>query len=125
MREIKFRAWSDASKQMTDWGVLRGLHVGTAFAKSSNYHLMQFTGQLDKSGKEIYEGDVVARKGDYSKVEQIEFACDTFTVGGNPDHVGKYGWSPLIEVMSSDDDYDTVELLEVIGNIYENPELLA
>jgi hypothetical protein len=40
MREIKFRAWSDASKHMTEWDVLRGLHVPTAFAKSSNYHLM-------------------------------------------------------------------------------------
>ncbi|HEM5625981.1 TPA: hypothetical protein U1711_000804 [Streptococcus suis] len=70
--------------------------------------LMQSTGLFDKNGKEIFEGDVVNIFGE--KLSQIYYSEGAFCVevlnGGTPLHV----------YLS--------EHLEIIGNIYENPELV-
>lgn len=76
----------------------------------------QFTGLLDKNGKEIYEGDIVlsklkrARK--YDEILQICF--------DNSEYCGKneHGSSTSLSLLEN---YHTVE---VIGNIHDNPELL-
>ncbi len=52
MREIKFRAWDSDEKYMQPY-------KGFVHKVPNGYVLMQYTGLLDKSGKEIYEGDVV------------------------------------------------------------------
>lgn len=84
---------------------------------------MQFTGLLDKDGKEIYEGDVVRWSDNFEK----RVFCYESAV-----HWGQGGWDILgAEVQGS----RIVELLgevikdeqanvEIIGNIHENPELL-
>ena len=59
MKEIKFRAWgTDGGKgpQMWDWNHIRGCLECWLLDSSK---LMQFTGAVDKKGKEIYEGDIL------------------------------------------------------------------
>jgi uncharacterized phage protein (TIGR01671 family) len=122
MREIKFRAWV-ASKMFTVAEILfesDRIHLGDKGnfgVPLSQVKLMQYTGLKDKNGKEIYEGDVVAvptypfdpSNGD----DPITFLPVTFEYG----------------IYRIGDDYicdlDLSNEVEVIGNIYENPELLA
>jgi len=70
--------------------------------------VMQFTGLLDKNGKEIYEGDFL---GEDEKAE-VKFENGAFRVRGWV--IGE--WLGKIEMRGKD--------TSIIGNIYENPELL-
>ena len=82
--------------------------------------LMQYTGLKDSNGKEIYEGDlfgVTNLSGDLEIVGEAIFDTDLaqFTI--------KYangGWAELWQHLSE----RTNKAKEIIGNIYENPELL-
>lgn len=78
---------------------------------------MQFTGLCDRDGKEIYEGDVV----------RYENAGYDPSEGETPWEIGTVIFKNLAWMIDSDDymlcDF-TLTDLEVIGNIYENPELL-
>lgn len=83
-----------------------GLSIGFIYAlKHENIELLQFTGLLDKNGKEIYEGDICKNGGGKTIIEwDNEVAGFDFTNSEGA-------------VLSGD-------LFEVIGNVYENPELL-
>lgn len=79
----------------------------------------QFIGLLDKNGKEIYDGDIIARKyrGSYQEHQKIEYS-------NTPDSAydGEMGYFIISYVgYSLPEDF---EKFEVIGNIYENPELV-
>lgn len=125
MREIKFRAWDKERKEMRqiqlmDWSAW-WVSTGTTWErgntlefgernsfkneKTDRHILMQFTGLKDKNGREIYEGDIskYTFHGEM-KVDAIEFSAPLFT------YRNSMRWS-----LNED---------EVIGNIYENPELL-
>ena len=71
--------------------------------------LMQYTGLKDKNGKEIYEGDVI-------KTMNAESATVEFSNGGFKYQYDKEGKRPLFDPIAKHS--------EVIGNIYDNPELL-
>ena len=106
MREIKFRAWDLREKKMKN-----GYNDG-----EERFLLLQFTGLHDKNGKEIYEGDIT-NNGVVVWNEAL-----TWDSGGSS-HPGFYFDAPRFDGdlnyhTSFDDD------TEVIGNIYENPELL-
>lgn len=107
MREIKFRAWyksmrySDRYKPISDFFAV---HVDAGDEK-----IMQFTGLLDKNGKEIYEGDIVQRG--IIVFHNGKFQGNYYESGGG-----------LAETW--EDDLYNERGIEVLGNIHENPELL-
>ncbi|XOS93835.1 YopX family protein [Brevibacillus laterosporus] len=111
MREIKFRAWDKEDKYMLDW-VLIKLDVEYSInqlLEMNRFEMMQFTGLHDKNGMEIYEGDIVLGRSEPA-TGTVEFSYGSIIVDWHGPDI--------------DDLRDYHEFLEVIGNIYENPELL-
>ena len=130
-REIKFRCWSNNSKQMINEGgfiVVDGNGNFEVFNESngswgsnrpSEYELMQFTGLLDKKGKDVYEGDIVIGLRD-GCIEFPHVKAVVIFEGGC--FVENYFRRDLRIYTACS--YGYGNCLEVIGNIYENPELL-
>lgn len=127
-REIKFRAWDKENKIMSGVKDLHfftgGIDVTVAcdeedWISEPYFELMQFTGLLDKQGKEIYEGDIIRfllPDCTWSHPQQVVYAHSSFvTKSGNLWGLG-YG----LDIVHS----DNLKFLEVIGNIWENGELL-
>ncbi len=124
MREIKFRAWvlkdealDGLMENMMEYDV-ESFHDPLYEYKQGNIILMQYTGLKDKNGKEIYEGDIVSRHEGGIHFQEEPLA----------EHVvkwGNFGWLPF-EIGEGYQKCVYGEIYEfiVIGNIYENPELL-
>lgn len=115
-REIKFRAW-DGEKMFfyPKWSTLHSKFV-LYFSEQIDYVdesdndnsvvLMQYTGLKDNKGKDVFEGDITDVGVVVWHDEYLGFFLEGEFIEGN--------YKPL---------YDNV-FVEVIGNIYENPELL-
>jgi uncharacterized phage protein (TIGR01671 family) len=108
-REIKFRFWRDNKMQTA-----HQLNSYEDYNFSGDGEiLMQFTGLHDKNGKEIYEGDILKKH--YGSSVPI-FAVAWHKEGMM--FIQNDGYDkPLFEI--------SPEYIEIIGNIYENPELLT
>jgi uncharacterized phage protein (TIGR01671 family) len=130
-REIKFRAWDISKKRwLTDFDTAYLSDEGTcSILKSTNYNgdyldsqtaeINMFTGQKDKNGKEIYEGD-------FDEDMQVAMWCEN-----------SCGWQwatydfPTKEKIcchcyNCEGDYnftEQIEKVEIHGNIYENAEV--
>jgi len=109
MRQIKFRAWvgimAEPFDLMTDLKQL-----GEQWPEGTS--LMQFTGLLDKNGKEIYEGDIMFGQDSYGVSELGDDRFPVKTVVEFND--GSYNLDPKF----------ANENMEIIGNIYQNSDLL-
>jgi len=149
MREIKFRAWDSCEQKILyvndgfriEHEIDNGL-IAFKFADNgafSPFELMQYTGLKDKNGVEIYEGDilqydvprfsskpspnpkVIGTEKDYAQIK---------AVNGGFVFVRKFWWNDKTfpEMGDALADLQTKSWIqdncEVIGNIYENPELL-
>ena len=112
MREIKFRYWSAVNNMM---GVLTELQLPWE-QKRDGVYIMQFTGLKDSKGKEIYEGDIlsVIPSGVFTEWFVV-VAWDEVTAQFRSVHDEK-GNGKLY-------DLGYFDLVEVIGNVWENPEL--
>lgn len=124
MREIKFLAWDRLKKQMffveaITYVKKTGLPKYVYYVGNKSPHsirtettLLQYTGLKDKNGKEIYEGDIVRyNTGEAWIVKWSGRGGFIYADNGNKNTAATNQLPDMHEV-------------EVIGNIYENPELL-
>ena len=115
MREIKFRAWMSESKKMYQLETLElsfGQHCadtkinGCVWLNRNKAILMQYTGLKDKNGKEIYEGDIL---------ENDDYIEDAHCCNNLGKTIVEFKDGCFVGMIG--------EIIEIIGNIYENPNL--
>ena len=135
-REIKFRAWDGEKMHHSN---LLALHEGFTWDHGRKYlhdstqwenedgfcwspALMQYTGLKDKNGKDIYEGDIInSKRGNgYDFDADYAFAVKFDNGAFRSDNTDVLLWDYIRPKRITE-----LTNYEVIGNIYENPELLA
>lgn len=119
MHDIRFRAWDKSRKMIIKWEQLlvedtrRGEYLHRALT-DNNYTLMQFTGLHDKNGVEIYEGDIVNHGDNYPS----EIVFDNYQW-----ELREWGYEKEGYKYRTHDLLSYTNPIEVIGNVFENPEL--
>ena len=126
MREIKFRIWVKdrkaifevisidyVTKKVTYLLERVGHLLSIRDAKFNDVELMQYTGIKDKDNKKIYEGDIIFESFG-EKYYKVIFENGSFKAEFNGDF-DEYSFD-LIDVVAQG--------CEIVGNIYENPELI-
>lgn len=126
MREIKFRAWDIERLRWLEFDLREVFESRlTHVIPRGKYILMQYTGIKDRNGKEIYEGDIVTD----GEIKGIVYWHDYM---GYANIVGHLAWvvgdprKPSDYVLlGSNGGHYSEGLWEILGNTYENPELLG
>jgi len=117
MREIKFRAW-DKKKEQMHYGVETWDELPFIINPQgifTDFILMQYTGLKDKNGKEIYEGDIL--DGDDGFRYLVKWDSGGFVVV----RYDRLDRGIMLRILSCT---SFLSSCKIIGNIYENPELL-
>jgi uncharacterized phage protein (TIGR01671 family) len=117
-REIKFRAWESQLSKMHQWKDAKQWNF--YWLESFTFVFMQYTGLEDKNGKEIYEGDVIHDTTTDSTIFVIECWNGCFQAVDKDDIELQVESEKYVEYL-----WDVHQACEIIGNIYENPELLT
>lgn len=126
MREIKFRAWHIEREKMfcveslqleDEYYVLNdGDIYSDAFSvKKSDIQLMQFIGIQDKSGREVYEGDIIQ----YGTPPTYQSS-----IFWSPQDFGFVTYNELLGEYTGLSFFTGYKNFKVIGNVHQNPELL-
>ncbi len=130
MRELRYRAWDRNFNRMlyTDWNSFRNWYTeekggkvvcprGSSYEKDYLSPPMSQTGLQDKNKKDIYEGDII-RCAD-GKHYPVSFEAGTFMIDNEP---------LCFDLQAEEREpmrINTKDFATVIGNIYENPELIT
>ncbi len=130
MREIKFRAWDKIHKEIKEvaiiswisrfaalWNVRGNVRI-TIDRDFGDIELMQYTGLKDKNGKEIYEGDILRITGKYFRKSIQENMLVEYDESK--------AWFGVVDALHTVDLglFDCENDVEIVGNKWENPELL-
>jgi uncharacterized phage protein (TIGR01671 family) len=117
-REIKFRAWDKVNKRIISWEKFtKSNYPLNLFSHIQDYYweMMQYTGIKDKNGKEIYESDIVKNRDEIRLVKWRNYGFSFIPI---KNAIG------IMTCVSGRKRQNKTSTFEVIGNIYENPELL-
>lgn len=126
MKEIKYRAWDlDVQDRMYGWDEIK-LHF-SEHVDHERVVVMQYTGLKDKNGEEIYEGDIdsddynnlfvicyIEKYGAYCAVPLSLYLHENY----EDEVVYQYGYDCYFHNCTPE------RYINIIGNIYQNPELL-
>ena len=120
MKDIKFRAWEKKLKEMITVSTVdfnkEMINTDSLWRYFHEVELMQYTGLKDKNGTEIYEGDIVVHyDGELTFKAIVEWDY----------------WSWYLKGVIPEDNFQIEDVtdrnvsdVQIIGNVYEHPELL-
>ena len=137
MREIKFRVWDKQNEVFIQSCKLCDIAESSNGAHSYYYGsidnkkvtvdvvLQQFTGLLDKNGREIYEGDILKVKGYDSWNDKVGFYYKSQVFYCAPLARFRHSVKNFDNVTGTDFDFNVKDDIEAIGNVFENPALIT
>lgn len=124
MREIKFRAWDKEQKEWVKYSITDNIPIfchntsrWRTDKEGERFTLCQYTGLKDNNDREIYEGDII-KAVSFAKPIGIVKYSDENQAFIFDDLDKKYRGKSTVFINQFDDGF------EILGNIYENPELL-
>ena len=141
MKEIKFRAFHKDFGMCYECEPLYekrefypfGICVGFSHYSTNNWEIMQYTGVKDKNNKEIYEGDIVKLSNlddaetwteyENNMIGKVKFTETGINLFDTSDDWMRFWYDGMYEIGASKLCFE--EHAEIIGNIYENLELLC